>query len=179
MDIQKWLNETADASAPPDPAQTAGSTFFQRPEKAKPVFKEKHAPKRSKSDSSLLDPQPPTHKAPPKRPKAPAEKSPDPSARSEASSPSHSESAGSESSSHRYARKPRRKTRVERYEPKVVDERGKHAHRSRKDKSKKSRRKPTRKKGEQSGSGQGFHANNVSKDRLTVRAPICSCVHRC
>jgi len=171
MDIQKWLDDTAEAKAPPDSTETPGSNFFQRAEKPKPVFKEKHGRKRRQSDSSLLDPQPHAHKAPPKESKPPTECSPDASLYSDASRPSRSDSAESESSSHRYARKPRRKTRLERYEPKPVKERGKHVHRSRKDESKQTRRKSKRKKVEKSGSAvaQSFHAKNVSRDRLTVR----------
>ncbi|KAF2831294.1 hypothetical protein CC86DRAFT_463214 [Ophiobolus disseminans] len=173
MDIQKWLDDTAEVHmhAPPNPAQTPGSGFFQRPEKPKPVFKEKHAPKRCKSDSSLLDPQPHPHKAPPKESKPPTEGSLDASAYSEVSRPSRSDSAESVSSNHRYARKPRRKTRLERYEPKPVKERGKHIHHSRKDESNKTRRESKRRKGEKLGSGvaQSFRAKNVSGDRLTLK----------
>jgi hypothetical protein len=174
MDIHKWLEETAEATAPQDPAQTLGATFFQRPEKSNPVFKDQRAAKRTRSDSSLLDPQPHTQRESPlaKRSKLPTKAKPVSGASSEASHPSQIDSAESESSSHRYARKPRRKTRLERYEPKPVEERVKHVHPSRKGESKKARRKTKRKKGEHSGSGiaDGFHAKNVSGDRLTVRA---------
>lgn len=174
MDIHKWLEETAEADAPRDPAQTLGATFPQRPEKSKPVFKDKRAAKRTRSDSSLLEPQPPTQRenSPAKRSKLSTEEKPVPGAHSEDSHPSQSDSAESESSSHRYARKPRRKTRLERYEPKPVEQRVKHVHPSRKGESKKTRRKSKRRKGEHSGSGiaDGFHAKNVSGNRLTVRA---------
>ena len=171
MDIHRWLEETAGAKVPPDLAQTPGSNIVQRAEKLKPVFKEKRAPKRSKSDSSLLDPQPHSRRAPPKESKPSTEESSDASVYSKASRPSRNGSTESESSSHHYAQKPRHKTRLERYEPKQNKERGKHVHQSRKDESKKSRRKSKRKKGEKSGSGvaQNFHAKNVSRDRLTVR----------
>jgi hypothetical protein len=172
MDIQRWLKETAEAGPPPIPVKDPGSAFFPHNERARLVFEEKHAQKRSKSDSSLLVPQPHSHVAPAKEPKLSIGKATDASACSEASRSSRNGSTESESSSQRYARRPRRKTRPERYEPKPNKERGKHIHQSRKDESKKSRRKFKRKKGEKSDSGvaQSFHAKNVSRDRLTVRA---------
>jgi hypothetical protein len=172
MDIQKWLSEIVDTEAPSVPAQTSRSDFFHRAEKPRSVFDEQCAQRRSKSDSSLLVLQPHLHEAPPNEPKNSTENRADVRAGSEVSHSSRSETTESESSSRHYARKPRRKTRLERYEPKQHKEPAKHVHQSRKSESKRLKRKSKRKKGEQSDSGvaQNFHAKNVSGDRLTVRA---------
>jgi len=181
MNIHKWLEEIKDAEAPHNPEQTAGATFFQRTEHSRPVFKEKRTAKRSRSDSSLLEPRPHTQMTPPKKPKLATKGKSVASALSEASEPDQSDSAESESSSDRYARKPRRKTRPERYQPKPVVQRVKHVHKSGKGESKKTRRKSRRKKGEQSCSGvaESFQAKNVSKDRLTVICPACRTENDC
>jgi hypothetical protein len=172
MDIRKWLDETEDAVAT-DPAPRSGANFFLPTDKVKPVFADKRAPKRTKSDSSLLDPRP-SH---PKRHRATSGGSAGVSASSEASHTDRDPSNLSEASSQRFARKPRRKTRPERYELSLKrnKERGKLIHQSRRDKSKKTGRKSKRKKEEKkpgSGIGQDFQAKNVSKDRLTVRTAI-------
>jgi hypothetical protein len=170
MDIQRWLNGTAEADPPLKSISTSGPDFSHRPEKVRPVFKQRRVRTGTKSDSSLLDPHPHSHTAP-KKPKQPSGKRSDESAYSEASRPSRNSSAESESSQP-YARKPRRKTRPERYQPKQPKERGRHVHQSRKDKSKRSKRKSKGNKDEKPDSGvaQTFHAKNVSRDRLTVRA---------
>lgn len=171
MDIQRWLNDTAEAGTPPKQGQASNSAFFQPTQKPRAVFKDKHARKRAKSDSSLLAPQTYLPIVSPRKPKPTPEKQVDTSAHSDVSRPSRSGSTGSESSSHRYARRPRRKTRPELYEPKRNKERGKHVHQSRKDESKNAKRKSKRRTGDRSDSGvaQNFHAKNVSRDRLTVR----------
>ncbi|KAH4803010.1 hypothetical protein HBI25_117060 [Parastagonospora nodorum] len=171
MDIERWLNETAEAGIPPKQGQASDSAFFQPTEIPRAVFKDKHARKRARSDSSLLAPQTYLPRVSPVKTKPTPEKQVDTSAHSDASRPSRSDSTGSESSSHRYARRPRRKTRPELYEPKRNKERGKHVHQSRKDESKNPRRKSKRKKGDKSDSGvaQNFHAKNVSRDRLTLK----------
>jgi hypothetical protein len=159
MDIQAWLNDTVEAEAPEVPVQTAACNFFSRPEQPKPVFQEKRAQKRCRSDSSLLVPQSHSQIVPPHEPDTPTEYDP-------------AGSVGDEPSSERYVRRPRRKTRPERYEPKQNRGRGKYVHQSRKDESKKTRRTSRCKKEEkvEGGVGQSFHAKNVSRDRLTVRA---------
>jgi hypothetical protein len=171
MDIQRWLNETVEAGPLPSQDQTVNSAFFHPKEKSRPVFKERHARKRAKSDSSLLVPQPHMQTASPKKPNPLTEEEVDAAVHSEASRPSRNSSTESESFNHRYARRPRRKTRPERYEPQQNKERGKHTHQSRKGESKKPSRKSKRRGGEKSDSGiaQNFHAKNVSRDRLTVR----------
>jgi hypothetical protein len=172
MDIQKWLSEVVDTKAHHVPAQTSKSDFFNRPEKPKSVFDGPCAPRRSKSDSSLLVPQTHSHKAPSNQPKHSTENEVNVRVNSEVSHSSCSESTESESSSERYARKPRCKTRLERYEPKQHKEPAKHVHQSRKSESKRPRRKSKRRKREKSDSGvaQNFHAKNILGDRLTVRA---------
>jgi hypothetical protein len=159
MDIQTWLDETVEAEALHVRAQTAQCNFSCRPEQSKPVFQERRAQKRCKSDSSLLVPQPHLHIAPPNEPDTPTKHNLD-------------VTAGDESSSQRYVRRPRRKTRPERYEPRQNKKREKHVHHTHKGEPKKSRRTSRCKKEEKSEGGvaQSFHAKNISGDRLTVRA---------
>lgn len=162
--------------SPPSLASVARIEPCNMFEKADPMRQSSHRRKQSRSDSSLL-PLPPRHTPHTKKRRPPTERNTtDESAGSEVSDATHTESAESSTSSQRYARKPRRKTRPERYEPpsKPVRERGKHAHGRPKGESKKSRRKSRRRIGEQPGSGivQTFHAKNVSRDRLTVSAAI-------
>lgn len=174
MDIQRWLDETAEAETPQKPVETTATNFFYPTEQPKPVFVAKRKRPRTKSDSSILALQPTPRKAPLKAPGLPVEDGTDASACSEESRSSHSYSTESDSSSHYYARKPRRKTRPDRYEPKRSKESRKHVHPSRRDKSKKSkaRSKNKRRKHADSAAGQTFHAKNVSQDRLTVRVAL-------
>lgn len=172
MDIHRWLEETAEAEAPEKPAETAATKSLRPPQQPRHVFRAKRARQRTESDSSILAPQPHPHKAPLEAPNPPAEDETNASACSEASGCSHNATTESDPSSHRYARRPRHKTRPECYEPKRSKESTKHVHPSRKNKSKKSesRSKNKRRKKADSSAGQTFHAKNVSKDRLTVRA---------
>ncbi|KAJ4372204.1 hypothetical protein N0V83_003978 [Neocucurbitaria cava] len=171
MDIRRWLEETVQPEHLSSlPGNTIAASFCHK--KPGPTTSKRHRREQSKSDSSLLDP-PLREKPPTRKQKRTAEASTDHSAGSEASHPTHSETTESDVSSHRYARRPRRKTHPERYEPssKAVKERGKHAYRSRKGESNKSQRKSKRKKCEKACSGtvQCFHAKNVSGDRLTLK----------
>jgi hypothetical protein len=174
MDIQRWLDEIVDAENPLVPAQTSGPNFLHRPDKPKSVFRKQRVPKRTKSDSSVLAPQPHSPNAPSekRKRKRSINRIPDMDSCSEVSRPSHNASTESKPSSACYARKPRRKTRLGRYEPKQHKEPAKYAHHSRKSESKRSKCTSTRKKGEMMDSGvaQTFQAKNVSRDRLTVRA---------
>jgi hypothetical protein len=177
MDIRRWLDDTVDAEAPLSPQSKPGFPSLLRPERSKHHFEDARGRKRSKSDSSLLAPQSQLPNVPTSGRSSPAYRSVGDSACSEVSHPTHSGSAQSESSSQLYARKPRRKTRPDRYEPssKQYEGRGKHVHRSRKGDGKKSRRASRRKKkGDKLGTGieQSFHAKNVTSDRLTVGASM-------
>jgi hypothetical protein len=140
MDIRKWLDEIVQPETQREPVR------HQRPVES---TKRK---RRCKSDSSILDPRPPA---------SPPHESVDDSA-----GKAFRAMCSDSSSSSRYARKPRRKTRPERYEP------APHARRNPKDESKTTRRKPRRKKGEKLPAViRTLEAKNVSKDRLTVRHP--------
>lgn len=140
MDIRKWLDEIVQPETQREPVR------HQRPVES---TKRK---RRCKSDSSILDPRPPA---------SPPHESVDDSA-----GKAFRAMCSDSSSSSRYARKPRRKTRPERYEP------APHARRDPKDESKTTRRKPRRKKGEKLPAViRTLEAKNVSKDRLTVRHP--------
>ncbi|EDU50896.1 predicted protein [Pyrenophora tritici-repentis Pt-1C-BFP] len=129
MDIQKWLDETVQPDAPP------GSS------------KRKVSRKRSRSDSSLIDPHPPS----------PCPQQVDSDGGTNEALHATLSNCSTDS---RYARKPRRKTRPEHYEP------GAHAPPLQKGKSKKTRRKKSK---ALPGMVQNFQANNFSGDRLTLK----------
>ncbi|KAF1839954.1 uncharacterized protein K460DRAFT_297270 [Cucurbitaria berberidis CBS 394.84] len=174
MDIRQWLDETVQFHLDPKLPEQSGFDPSNYPGKPGPVSRGRHGRKPSKSDSSLLDPPALREKTPTKKKRRPpTENSTDQSAESDALHATHTVSPGSSISSQRYARRPRRKTRPERYEPssKAVEERGKHAYRGRNGESTRSRHKSKRKKGEKPCSGivQSFHAKNVSGDRLTLK----------
>ncbi|KAF2869443.1 hypothetical protein BDV95DRAFT_100711 [Massariosphaeria phaeospora] len=170
MDIRRWLDETVLPQQPPSPPEQRSLAPIPRREEPKQAPKQKSRRKRSTSDSSLLDAHPRRRKASPVEHKSDIEESADEDACSDASK-SSSRSSGSSTSSQPYARRPRRKTRPERYEPtsKDIKERGTHLPRRGKGESKKTKRKSRRKKAEKPGAGmvQSFHAKNVPRDRLT------------
>ncbi|KAF2132594.1 hypothetical protein P153DRAFT_284270 [Dothidotthia symphoricarpi CBS 119687] len=153
MDIRRWLDETVQ----PDPLPT----------------KSKRRRKRSKSDSSLLDPPSQRKKTPPNKRRSPIEGSVSEDTDSDVPKCTRSDSLESSASSQRYARKPRRKTRPERYEHPLNNckEQRKLTNGNRKDEAKRSKRKTKGKKSKKSGGGivQSFQAKNVSGDRLTLK----------
>ena len=167
MDIQKWLNETLLPRQPPGP------THFSRipPDgSGQAAQSDRDERKLGASDSSVIEALPRPSMVSPARLQAVQEHSR--IAQDNPSSSSHNGS-GSDGSSQPYARKPRRKTRAERYKPasKGGHERGSHGRRRRKGES--TRTKPKAKRGKvnrQSSIAQSFHAKNVLKDRLTVRS---------
>jgi hypothetical protein len=167
MDIRKWLDETVQPKALGEPVEPR--------EQAEPP-KRRRQRKRSKSDSSFLAPAPIPPPSFLRRRKSLPEIAQKPAIGRRTADDSASEApqeatVSDSSTSSRYARKPRRKTRPEHYEP------GSHADRGRKGESKKTRRKSKRKKREQPGIGgivQNFQAKNVSGDRLTVKCPCSS-----
>jgi hypothetical protein len=175
MDIQRWLNDTELPEQPPSPASPAKKRDAapnlpnQRPDKASG---EKRRREPSTSDSSLLDAPPQRKKKQPAAPQAILEESSDGSASSDVS---HS-STGSEgsASSQPYAHRPRRKTRLERYEPasKHVKEQGTHIRRYRKGEPSRAKRGRKRSRVDNVGAVQTFQAKNISKDRLTVSTSI-------
>jgi hypothetical protein len=170
MDIRKWLNETVLPKQPPSPPDQRSLPPLLETGETEHAHRGKRRRKRSTSDSSLLDIRPRRKKTPPTDDAADVEGS----ACSEAFHPA-SQSSGSSKLSQKYARRPRHKTRPERYEPaaKEVKERGTHTHRRRKGESKKAKRKAKSRKAEKPGTSivQSFHAKNVPSDRLTVRRP--------
>ncbi|KNG46506.1 hypothetical protein TW65_06732 [Stemphylium lycopersici] len=134
MDIRKWLEET------------------EQPEAPRETFRRKHPRRRSKSDSSFLEPLP-------LRTHSPRQETRDKSA-SEVLYLTSSDC----SDDSQYARKPRRKTRPDRYEP------SSRVHRGRKYEAKKAQRRTKRKKNGKPGEVvQNFKAKNVSGDRLTLK----------
>ncbi|KAJ4287984.1 hypothetical protein N0V90_011999 [Kalmusia sp. IMI 367209] len=170
MDIQKWLNETLLPRQPPSPPVQRREHRLRSPEPPGQAPEGGRRRKQSTSDSSLLDALPQRGKVVIPEQDDLAEEHADESARTDASHPTSL--SRSSVSNQPYQRKPRRKTRPERYEPvsKHAKERGMHAHRPRRGESKNARRKSRRMKADKPGSGivQSFHAKNVPRDRLTV-----------
>ncbi|KAJ4345250.1 uncharacterized protein N0V89_011380 [Didymosphaeria variabile] len=172
MDIHKWLSETVLPQQPPSPPEQREYHHAPCSEQPERIPKDKRRRKQSTSDSSLLD-------VPPQRKKRPTSGRV-PSLKKEADETDHTDASHSPSrsassiSSEPFRRKPRRKTRPERYEPVLKDakERGLHTQRRDKGESKRARRKSRRMKANNPGSGmvQGFQAKNVPQDRLTVRS---------
>lgn len=171
MDIRKWLAETEDPVSSEQP-EDGRFLLTRQPDT---VLDARRRRKRSSSDSSLLkaaSPQP--------RRKGNTARKLDrceiPDVINEGLSDTSHSTSGRSTSSHasqRYARKPRRKTRADKYdvEPKRGKERDAGQRPSRKSESKKSKRKFRRRKDEKThnGIGQEFQAKNISRDRLTVR----------
>lgn len=180
MDIRTWLDGTVrpEPLPSPDPLERPGPPRFLRskePEgqaKAKGRRGQRQWP--STSDSSLLAAPAARKRTPPTKSEADIDGSGDGSACSDAYHPAHHASVSS-TSSQQYARRPRRKTRPELYEPTSKDakERGTQLYRRPRGESNKSKRKSRRKKAAKPGVGlvQSFHAKNVLKDRLTVSCP--------
>ncbi|KAL5379391.1 hypothetical protein DPSP01_008459 [Paraphaeosphaeria sporulosa] len=172
MDIHKWLSETVLPQQPPSPPGQGEVHHVICSEGPERVPNKKCRRKSSSSDSSLL-------KAPPQRKKGPPpgrvpsiEEDADEACHTDASQPT--KRSESSVSSEPYRRKPRRKTRPDRYEPlsKDAKERGLHAQKRDKGESNMERRKSRCKK-EASKSGNGivhsFQAKNVPRGRLTLK----------
>ncbi|KAF2682781.1 hypothetical protein K458DRAFT_390697 [Lentithecium fluviatile CBS 122367] len=170
MDIQRWLDDTVLPEQPPC-LESKRSEVPKVPANRSQPPKKKRGRKRSTTDSSLLEAPPQREKMPPIAAQEVVEESAEENASSNASHTSSG--SGSSMSSQPYARKPRRKTRPERYGPpsKDVKERGTHTRRHRKGESSKTKRKHKRKKADKPGTGivQGFHAKNIPQDRLTLK----------
>ncbi|EOA88902.1 hypothetical protein ACJQWK_05632 [Exserohilum turcicum] len=136
MDISKWLDDTEQPDFPSDSSTPA------------------HPRRRATSDSSLLEPL---------APKAPSRQH---DARPQTASHARHAAPSECSNASRYARKPRRKTRPDRYEPNV------HHRRRRNTSPKKPQHKSARSNKEKPGVVvQSFRAKNVSRDRLTLKPP--------
>lgn len=174
MDIRKWLDETelpAQELAPSLPDQLGLAPCLRPKEGAeRPRKKRKHL--RSTSDSSLLDSHPQRRSPSPRlKRKASATSLLEDGSRSDGSSGS-SRSTRRSTSSEPYARRPRRKTRPERYEPMLKEDKG---HASRKDQRKRDKTRSSRRRSKHrswdrpdTGPGRSFHAKNVPTNRLTV-----------
>ena len=177
MDIRKWLDETLLPDQPPSPPDhirtallpTAAPTLAPMESDIRNNQRRRH--RHSPSNSSLIEPFRPPKQRPIAEEDAPFHKSADESVRSGDSHPAH-QCSGTSVSSEPYARRPRRKTRPERYEPKDrrVKERGTQVYRHRRGESRKTKPRSKRNKSDIPGANvvQSFQAKNVSKDRLTV-----------
>lgn len=153
---------------PSPPEQQPGFPPILQSTETGQTHRERRTRRRSTSDSSLLDTRP-------RRKQISAIEKEDDVENSACSNALHSAGhfSGSSTSSQPYARRPRRKTRPERYDPtaKDVNERGMHTRQRRKGESKKTKRKSKPSRAEKPGTGivQSFQAKNVPRDRLTVR----------
>jgi len=172
MDIQEWLDKTVLPQQPPSPLEPCSETHPPYVEPIGHASHQRHRRRRPTSDSSLLEALPPRKKAAPVESEHRLGADADESAESDASHPAaHTESSAS---SRPYRRRPRRKTRPDRYDPvpKHVQKRGKHTQRLSKGESKRTKRRSRRSNVDKPDSAivQGFHAKNVPQDRLTVRS---------
>jgi hypothetical protein len=168
MDIRKWLKETVQpelaSKHSPEPVgfRHVGSATRRR--------RRMHAT----SDSSILDPLHRRTNASPTKCDHSTERNANEHIEDEDLQSTYSHSPSITNSPQQYARRPRHKTRLERYEPshKITGEQRKNAYGANLGESKKSRRKPKQKTVGKSGINptHDFHAKNVSTDRLTVRA---------
>lgn len=171
MDIRKWLAATENSVLSEQPK--AEHCLLSRQPDTVPDARQRR--KRGSSDSSLLK----AHSPRLRRKSVSVDERdrfgvPDAidESHSDASRPGSTESAASSVVSQRYARKPRRKTRADKYDigSKRTKKRSDDQRPSRKSESRKSKRKSRRQKGNKThnGIGHDFQASNVSKDRLTV-----------
>lgn len=178
MDIRKWLDQVEDGDAAPVQMTRRGDQKHSQHKKRLNVATDTGQQKRHRSDSSLLEPRPALQQEAPRRTKQATEESVDNCSSDHA--PTHT-NTDSESQNQPYARRARRKTRPDRYDPypKKSKEAEPGTHRRKKGESKRSRRKTKNKKDEKSGNvlAQSFHAKNVSGDRLTVRADVHAAVY--
>ena len=171
MDIQKWLGEIVDPDTPSNPtiSDPRKPLPLSSPRMARSHINRKHGQKPGRSDSSLLDPLTQQEDKPAREQKIHHKERIRENHRSQGSQEMRRESSESLASSHQYVRRPRHKTRPERYEPpKVARQRDSHSHSKRRVETNEPKRKFKRKKND-GGMVQSFHAANVSSDRLTVR----------
>ncbi|OJD32887.1 uncharacterized protein BKCO1_3500033 [Diplodia corticola] len=181
MDVRRWLEETKT----PGPPASLGSPAGQHAREGAPRDAAKQSsPKRRKSkrpqkhtssDSSLLRPDRPNGHLQPvtqKRGDGDGARAGQHVASDKVASCCSSELFGSadRSESELYARKPRRKTRPEIYEPKAGRKRRRWNGESRKDRHVPTREKDHRRtRARQSDMAHTFHAKNVAQDRLTLK----------
>lgn len=173
MDIRKWLAET-EHSVPAEQPSIVPFPLPRRPDHAPDARRRR---KRSSSDSSLLtapSPQPRRRGLPETKRDHRAVRDQVHGAHRETSRSTRSESTDHCSASKDYARKPRHKTRPDRYEARLYKpmEQDERQRPNQKSKTRKSKYMSKRRKGDKThnGIGQDFQASNVSKDRLTVSA---------
>ncbi|KAF2088310.1 hypothetical protein K490DRAFT_64988 [Saccharata proteae CBS 121410] len=176
MDITRWLQETEDPALPADPRQTAAQKAREEAllqDGARLPSHRKRQPNPPPPDSSLLEigePATSARRASPRTKGADAEQHGPHSHDGTSQSGSDPVSTSTESARAKYARKPRRKTRPELYEPQPAHGKKRKRSEGRKDKGKGAKRKSRRKaKDRPAGLVQSFHANNVPKDRLTLK----------
>jgi len=172
MDISKWLEGTAGSDHLNPTLQVQLPALLRAENEVEYMGSDRHKRRRrARTDSSLIAPNditvptaPVTHRR--KSESYADETAPDVQT---SSSESKSESNGTEPSQ-RYERRPRRKTRPDRYEPKP-DKDKKRKKLSHKEKETSQRHRKSRRKRRdklRADPGQSFHADNVPQERLTV-----------
>ncbi len=169
MDIRQWLEATNDPQDGPSLAEQLQLPSFlhRRPEAAEPTYKRRSQRKRSSSDSSFVEAND-VRRDSPKR----VRKHSRTDLQTESSSGSSSLESGKSDSSDKYRRKPRRKTRPDRYEPKKDKKRQHERRKSEKDgKEPKHHKRRTGRRTKDKPTvwmATAINAKNGSKERLTV-----------
>ena len=173
MDIQKWLDEIVQPDPLPNSIEQPAGESCSQCRTSKPTLKRRNLQTQRDSDSSVLS----IRSQQEERPKKRRRHGKGDRSTSDTDTASFQERCSSSTrttaTSQRYARRPRHKTRPERYEStsKAKKEVRAHPQSGRRGVVKNPRRKSKGKKIGKQGdeTAQNFRANNVSGDRLTVR----------
>lgn len=179
MDIDQWLQNTSAPEGEGLAARLGIPSFLQRanPEPVSPRHKRKR--RRPSRDSSLLEDPVSRQDDAQTNSQAALQETSSCGGQSETSENSAFVSVSATPSTEPYRRRSRRKTRVDRYDPKPENSRKRRPGKSKTRKETKTRKQARRNK-EKHGIGHvhTFHAKNVARDRLTVRqSGICKKKH--
>ncbi|KAI9692953.1 MAG: hypothetical protein M1822_004948 [Bathelium mastoideum] len=169
MDIDQWLQNTSAPEEKSLAARLGIPSFLQRanPEPASPRHKRKrHRPSR---DSSLLEEVVPQQADAPTRQQEAVADPIDSDSHSEISNRSAGTSVSAATSAALYRRRPRRKTKADRYDPKSAKPR-KRREKTSDDRKEAKGGKKVRRSREKHGVGlvHTYHTKNVAADRVTV-----------
>lgn len=176
MDIQKWLENTADREPPDGTSDDLHIPDFLPPDRIRPSrvgATYRHKRKRASTDSSIIAPRPDSHR----NAKAPVRSSSPDHVRGAEDAATGSQSAESSdtTTTHRapaktYEKRPRHRTRPDRYEPKA--KKRKQDREGRKEREAKQKRRKSHRSGDggrTAGLVQSFQLKNGPKNnRLTV-----------
>ena len=170
MDIDQWLLNTSAPEGEGLAARLGIPSFLQRanPEPIRPTHKRKRS--QPPRESSLLEETVSLQRDASEAHQGALQEALESGSPSRASSRAVSTSVSAVTSTGLYKRKPRKKTRVDRYDPKPRKSK-RRRQTKREDREETRNRKKSRRSKEKHGSGviQAFRAKNVASDRLTVR----------